>query len=212
MVYYLRFADTYVLPNGDTVEEKPDRGEITRLLLAWNAGDGKALERLTSLVYHELHRLAAGYMSRERPDHTLQPTALVHETFLRLVDLQGVGWRDRAHFFALAARMMRRILVDFARARTYQKRAGGERILIEESLTLAAPPGAELLALDDALNRLAVIDARKSQVVELRYFGGLRVEETAEALNISPETVMREWRAAKAWLYLQLNGGNQVGA
>jgi RNA polymerase sigma factor (TIGR02999 family) len=108
--------------------------------------------------------------------------------------------------------MMRRILVDFARARTYQKRAGGERILIEESLTLAAPPGAELLALDDALNRLAAIDARKSQVVELRYFGGLRVEETAEALNISPETVMREWRAAKAWLYLQLNGGNQVGA
>jgi RNA polymerase sigma factor (TIGR02999 family) len=181
------------------------------LLLAWSAGDCKALERLTTLVYYELRRIAAGYMSHERPEHTLQPTALVHEAYLRLVDLQGVGWRNRAHFFAVAARMMRRILVDFARARMVQKRAGdAERVSLQESLTLAMPPGNDLLALDDALKQLAAIDERKSQVVELRYFGGLRVEETAEALNISPETVMRDWRAAKAWLYLQLNGGGRI--
>jgi RNA polymerase sigma factor (TIGR02999 family) len=151
-------------------------------------------------------------MAGERPDHTLQATALVNEAYLRLVNLQGVGWRDRAHFFAVAARMMRRILVDFARARMFKKRDGGERVLLEEGLMLADQPGTELLALDDALNRLAVIDDRKSQIVELRYFGGLSVEETAEALKISPETVMRDWRAAKAWFYLQLNGGTQLGA
>ena len=186
-------------------EGKADRKEVTQLLLAWSSGDESALERLTPLVYRELHRLAAVYMARERPDHTLQATALVHEVYLRLVDLQGVGWRDRAHFFAVAARTMRRILVDFARARGYQKRAGaGERVSFDESLTLAEPPGVELVALDDALNRLALIDNRKSQIVELRYFGGLQVDETAEALKVSPETVMRDWRAAKAWLYLQL--------
>lgn len=182
------------------------------MLLAWSAGDEQALERLTPVVYQELHRLAMVYMTHERPDHTLQATALVHEAYLRLVDLQGVGWRDRTHFFAVAARMMRRILVDFARARHYQKRAGGERVSLDESLVLAEQPGAELVALDDALNQLAAIDDRKSRVVELRYFGGLRVEETAEALSISPETVMREWRAAKAWLYLQLRGGAQFEA
>ena len=183
------------------------RNEVTRWLLAWSAGDEHALEQLAPLVYHELHRLAAGYVARERPDHTLQATALVHEAYLRLVDLQGVGWRDRAHFFAVAARMMRRILVDFARARMYKKRDGGERVSLEEGLTLAEQPGAEMMALDDALTRLAAIDDRKSRIVELRYFGGLHVEETAEALNISQETVMREWRAAKTWLYLQLRGG-----
>ena len=194
-------------------EGKADRKEVTQLLLAWSSGDESALERLTPLVYRELHRLAAVYMARERPDHTLQATALVHEVYLRLVDLQGVGWRDRAHFFAVAARTMRRILVDFARARGYQKRAGiGDKISFDESLTLAQPPGAELVALDDALNRLALIDNRKSQIVELRYFGGLQVDETAEALKISPETVMRDWRAAKAWLYLQLSGGPKIGA
>lgn len=189
-----------------------DRGEVTRLLLAWGAGDQEALERLTPVVYQELHRLASVYMAHERADHTLQATALVHEAYLRLVDLQGVGWHDRSHFFAVAARLMRRILVDFARARTYKKRSGGERVSLEDALTLAEQPGAELIALDDALNRLAAIDDRKSQIVELRYFGGLEVEETAEALNISPQTVMRDWRSAKAWLYLQLSGGTQIGA
>jgi RNA polymerase sigma factor (TIGR02999 family) len=194
------------------VETSPDRIDVTRLLLAWSEGDQEALNRLTPIVYQELHRLATVYMSRERNDHTLQPTALVNEVFLRLVDLQGVGWRDRAHFLAVAARTMRRILVDFARARGYQKRSGGgERVVLNESLAMAAEPGADLVALDDALNRLAAIDERKSQIVELRYFGGLRVEETAEALHISPETVMRDWRAAKAWLHLQLNEGRPIG-
>ena len=194
------------------MEGTATRNEVTRLLLAWSAGDEHALERLTPLVYQELHRVAAAYMAHERPDHTLQATALVHETYLRLVDLQGVGWRDRTHFFAVAARMMRRILVDFARSRTYQKRDGGERVSLEGALVLAEQPGAELVALDDALNRLAAIDERKAQIVELRYFGGLQVEETAEALKVSPETVMREWRAAKAWLYMQLGGGAKLGA
>ena len=189
------------------MEIEADRGEIKALLLAWGAGDPDALERLTPVIYRELHRLAAVYMHRERPDHTLQATALVNEAYLRLVDLQGLGWRDRAHFFAVAARLMRRILVDFARARSYQKRQGGERVLLESAMVLTGQPGAELVALDDALTQLAAIDQRKSQVVELRYFGGLEVEETAEALNISPQTVMREWRAAKAWLYLQLREG-----
>ena len=190
------------------MEAPPDRTELTRLLLAWSAGDQDALHRLTPLVYRELHRLAAGYMARERTDHTLQPTALVNEAYVRLVDLQGVDWRDRAHFLAMAARTMRLILVDFARARGYQKRScGGERVILDESLILAEEPGTDLVALDDALNRLAEIDPRKSQVVELRYFGGLRVDETAEALNISAETVARDWRAAKAWLLLQLSEG-----
>jgi RNA polymerase sigma factor (TIGR02999 family) len=194
------------------LEVNANQSEVTRLLLAWGAGDEQALKSLTSLVYQELHRLAMVQMAGERPDHTLQATALVHEAYLRLVDLQGIGWRDRAHFFAVAARMMRRILVDFARARTYQKRDGGERISLEEALVPADQPGAQLVALDDALSRLALIDERKSQIVELRYFGGLSVEETAEALKISPETVKRDWRAAKAWFYLQLGGGTQLGS
>jgi RNA polymerase sigma factor (TIGR02999 family) len=182
------------------------------LLLAWSAGDREALGRLTPLVYQELHRLAMVYMAHERPGHTLQPTALVHEAYLRLVDLQGVGWRNRAHFLAVAARTMRRILVDFARARTYQKRDGGERVSLDEEVVVTGEPGAVLVALDDALNRLAAIDERKSQIVELRYFGGLQVEETAEALHVSAETVMRDWRSAKAWLYLQLREGTQLDA
>ena len=185
--------------------------DVTRLLLAWGAGDESALERLTPLVYQELHRLATGYMARERPDHTLQATALVNEVYLRLVDLQGVGWRDRAHFFAIAARTMRRILVDFARARNYQKRNAGERVMLEESLIVPEHKGTDLVELDDALTRLAAIDERKSQIVELRYFGGLQVDEMAEALKISPETVARDWRAAKAWLYLQLSEGMPLG-
>ena len=188
------------------MEATSDRTGITRLLLAWSAGDKAALNELTPLVYQELHRLAAAHMARERAGHTLQPTALVNEVYLRLVDLQGVGWRDRAHFIAVAARTMRRILVDFARSRGYQKRNGGERVALNESL-IAGQPGTDLVALDDALTRLEEIDERKSRIVELRYFGGLQVDETAEALRISPETVARDWRAAKAWLYLQLSEG-----
>lgn len=189
------------------MEAISDRTEITRLLLAWSAGDQEALRRLTPLVYQELHRLAASYMARERIGHTLQPTALVNEAYLRLVDLQGVGWRDRAHFVAVAARTMRRILVDFARSRGYQKRNGGERVTLDESLVGAGQPGPDLVALDDALTRLEEIDERKSRIVELRYFGGLQVDETAEVLQISPETVARDWRAAKVWLHLQLSEG-----
>jgi RNA polymerase sigma factor (TIGR02999 family) len=196
----------YETLGGGKVETPTDRSQVTQLLLAWSAGDQQALERLTPFVYRELHRIASAYMARERTDHTLQTTALVNEAYVRLVDLQGVGWRDRAHFFAVAARLMRRILVDFARARSYQKRAGaGERVSLNESLVIAGEPDADLVALDDALNRLAALDPRKSQVVELRYFGGLRGEEIAEALKISLETVTREWRAAKAWLYNQLS-------
>ena len=184
-----------------------DRTEITRLLRAWSDGDRDALQQLTPLVYGELHRLAANYMAHERAGHTLQPTALVNEAYLRLVDLQGVGWQDRVHFLAVAARTMRRILVDFARSRVYQKRYGGERVALDESLIPAAETGANLVALDDALTRLEQIDERKCRIVELRYFGGLQVDETAEALKISPETVARDWRAAKAWLFLQLSEG-----
>ncbi len=194
------------------METNADRGEVTRLLLAWSSGDEQALERLTPIVYQELHRLANVYIVRERADHTLQATALVNEAYLRLVDLHGVGWRDRTHFFAVAARMMRRILVDFARSRSYQKRAGGgERVSLGDAPIVGGEPGAEIVALDDALSRLAELDPRKSQVVELRFFGGLRAEEIAEALKISTETVTREWRAAKAWLYSQLKEGDSVG-
>jgi RNA polymerase sigma factor (TIGR02999 family) len=200
------------LSSGGRVVETADRSEVTRLLVAWGAGDQRALEQLTPLVYHELHRLAHTYMARERSDHTLQATALVHEVYLRMVDLQGVDWRDRAHFFAVAARLMRRILVDCARARGYDRRAVGKhRVSLNEALVIAREPGAEVVAMDDALNRLAELDPRKSQVVELRYFGGLGVEEICEALKISPETVTRDWRAAKAWLYGQLAEGTEIG-
>ena len=189
------------------MEATSDRTEITRLLRAWSDGDKDALRQLTPLVYQELHRLAATYMAHERTEHTLQPTALVNEAYLRLVDLQGIGWQDRVHFLAVAARTMRRILVDFARSRGYQKRNAGERVAFDESLVIAGQPATDLVALDDALTRLEQIDERKCRIVELRYFGGLQVEETAEALKISPETVARDWRAAKAWLYLQLREG-----
>jgi RNA polymerase sigma factor (TIGR02999 family) len=178
------------------------RSEVTGLLLAWGAGDEQALERLTPLVYQELHRLATSYIARERQDHTLQATTLVQEAYMRLVDLD---WRDRAHFFALAARMMRRILVDFARARVYQKRAGGgQRVSLDDSALLSERARVHG-------HPLSEIDPRKSQIVELRFFGGLSVEETGKALQISAVTVMRDWRTAKAWLHLQLNAGSRVG-
>jgi RNA polymerase sigma-70 factor, ECF subfamily len=187
--------------------------DVTRLLRAWGAGDESALKHLMPLVYRELHRLAGRYMAAEQPGQTLQTTALVHEVYLRLVDVRNVDWQDRAHFYALCARLMRRILIDFARSRTYQKRGGGAtHVELDEALTVSAVAGSELLAVDDALQRLSAVDPRKSQVVELRFFGGLTVEETAAALKVSPETVMRDWRLAKAWLTRELDREGPHGA
>jgi len=182
------------------------RHDVTRLLHAWAVGDEAALQQLMPLVYDGLHRLARRYMAGEQPGQTLQTTALVHEVYLRLVDVKNVNWQDRAHFYALCARLMRRILIDFARSRTYQKRGGGAaHVELDEAATVSAVVGDELLAVDHALKKLAALDSRKGQVVELRFFGGLTVEETALALRVSPETVMRDWRLAKAWLTRELS-------
>ncbi len=179
----------------------PPPDQVTGLLRAWTDGDEGALAALMPIVYSELRRLARLYMSRERHGLTLQPTALVNEAYLRLVDIRRVRWQDRAHFFAVSARVMRRVLVDLARTRASLKRAGGvQRVSFDENLIAAHEWSVSLVALDDALSVLAEKDARKSQVVELRFFGGLNVDETAEALNISSRTVMRDWRLARAWL------------
>jgi RNA polymerase sigma factor (TIGR02999 family) len=181
--------------------------EITQLLQAWGEGDPSALDRLTPLVYDELHRLARFYMRGERASHTLQPTALINEAYLRLTDWQNIEWRNREHFLGIAAQMMRRVLVDFARARQYAKRGGGEQqIPFEEKMLPAQARYAELIVLDDALKNLAGISSRQALIVELRYFGGLSVEETAEVLKISTRTVIREWNLARAWLYRELRG------
>lgn len=180
--------------------------DVTRLLRAWCAGDESALEELMPIVYSELHRLAHRYMSMEQSAQTLQTTALVHEVYLRLVDVKQIDWQDRAHFYAICARLMRRILVDFARSRSYQKRGGGfTHVQIDEAATVSAVIGSELVAVDEALKRLAGIDLRKSRVIELRFFGGLSVEETASALKVSAETVMRDWRLARSWLLRELS-------
>jgi RNA polymerase sigma factor (TIGR02999 family) len=187
------------------MSEIPPRRDVTLLLRAWGAGDRKALDRLTPLVYKELHRMAHRFMSREKSGHSLQSTVLVNEVYLRLVDVKNVEWQDRAHFFALCARLMRHILTDFARSRQNRKHGGsGVRISLDESAVIQKGTEASLVALDDALKGLAEIDPRKSQVVEMRFFGGLTVEETAEALKISVETVMRDWKMAKAWLGREL--------
>jgi RNA polymerase sigma factor (TIGR02999 family) len=180
---------------------------VTELLLAWGRGDRSALDELAPLVLHELRRLARVQMRGERHNHTLQTTALVNEAFLRLIDLRRIRWQDRAHFLALSARLMRRTLVDYARSRNYQKRGGGAATLtLDEAMVSSPERSADLVALDDALEDLARIDTRKSQVVELRFFGGLSVEETAQALDISPETVQRDWRFAKVWLLREISG------
>lgn len=179
--------------------------EVTQLLINWRRGDPAALDQLMPIVYDELHRLADRYMSRERPDHTLQATALVHEAYLRLVTMD-VSWQDRAHFFAVAAQLMRRILVDHARSHQYAKRGGGARkVSLDEATIVSEERAADLVALDDALTSLATIDPRKSRIIELRFFGGLTVEETAEALSVSPATVINETRIARAWLYAEIN-------
>jgi len=176
--------------------------EVTQLLVAWGNGNKAALEKLMPLVYDELRRLAHHYMRREHPGHTLQTTALVNEAYFRLVDQKHVHWQNRAHFFAISAQLMRRILIDHARSHQFVKRGGGaHKVSLDEVAVVAQEQAADLLALDDALRSLAAIDERKGRIVELRFFGGLSAEETAEALKISPRTVMREWSMAKAWLY-----------
>ena len=179
----------------------PSSQDVTQLLLDWGNGNQAALDRLTPMVYEELHRLAHKHMSRERGDHTLQTSALVNEAYLRLIDQRHVHWQNRAHFFSIASRLMRRILVDHARAHHYAKRGGGApHVSLDEAASVSQARAAELVALDEALTSLAAIDRRKSQVVELRFFGGMSVEETAEALGVSPNTVVRDWSTAKAWL------------
>jgi RNA polymerase sigma factor (TIGR02999 family) len=179
--------------------------EITRLLLDWRGGDRAALERLMPLVYDELRRLARHYLSQERSGHTLQATALVNEAYLRLIDQQNPDWQNRTHFFAVAARIMRHLLIDHARAHRYAKRGGGaQRVSLDEAVAITPEMSLDLLALDEALTRLATIDERKVVIVELRYFSGLSAEETAEAMSISEITVKREWLKAKAWLYREL--------
>jgi RNA polymerase sigma-70 factor (ECF subfamily) len=190
----------------------PSARDVTILLRAWGGGDKQALDRLTPLVYHELHQIAGRLMAGQRPNHTLQATALVNEAYVRLVDGREASWQDRAHFFALCARAMRRILIDHARARASEKRGGGQ-VALELDEALAAAPAREinLLELDDALNRLAELDPRKSQVVELRFFGGLNLEETAEALKVSTKTVQRDWDLARAWLFGELSRNHDDG-
>ena len=179
----------------------PSTHDVTQLLKAWTTGDEQALEKLTPLVYEELHRMAQRCMAGERSGHTLQTTALVNEVYLQLVDCGQINWQDRAHFFAVSAQLMRRILIDFARSRGYQKRGGGTpHLSLDEAPSVCNEPDTNLVALDDALQALAAVDERKSKVVELRFFGGLSIEETAEVLRVSVETVVRDWRLAKVWL------------
>ena len=187
--------------------------EVTGLLQAWGRGDEEALQKLMPLVYEQLHAAARRCMAGERPGHTLQTTALIHETYLRLVDIRKVKWQDRAHFLAICAQLMRRILIDFARSRGYQKRGGAApHVNFDESLLVTTQPDANLVALDDALNRLAEVDERKSKVVELRFFGGVGVKETAEAMRVSADTVMRDWKLAKVWLLRELRRDTRHGA
>jgi len=187
-----------------------DRAAVTALLQAWRAGDEEALAALMPIVHDELRQLARRYMAGERPDHTLQVTALVNEAYLRLVDLKRIQWHDRAHFFAMSARLMRRILVDYARARRYDKRGGGVRpVSLDDALHVAGDADRDLVALDEALAALAATDERKARVVELRFFGGLSVDEASAVLHVSPETVGRDWRLAKAWLARELERGHR---
>jgi RNA polymerase sigma factor (TIGR02999 family) len=182
--------------------------EVTELLQKWSAGDAVALEELTPVIYAELHRIAKRYMNRERENHTLQTTALVNEAYMRLIDWKTARWENRAHFFGVSAQLMRRILVDFARKRP--KISIGEAVRyvsLEEAFTVTTEKTADLVALDEALNELAKFDERKARIVELKFFGGLTVEETAEVIKVAPVTVMREWQKAKAWLYRELSAG-----
>ena len=184
----------------------PSPHDVTQLLVAWSNGDRSARDQLMPLVYDELRRLAHRYMARERPDHTLQTSALVNEAYLRLIDQNDMQWQNRAHFFAIAAQMMRRILVDYSRKRGFAKRGGDARkVPLEDAMIVSEERAADVVALDAALNSLAEFDPRKSQIVELRFFGGLSIEETAEVLAVSPATVLRDWTLAKAWLRREID-------
>ncbi len=189
---------------------QPSAGEVTRLLVELRGGSPEAEAQLIPLVYKQLHRLAASYMRRERPDHTLQATALVNEAYVRLVSQEATGWQDRAHFFGVAARLMRQILVDHARARQAGKRGGlVEKLPLDQALEFSPARSRELIELDSALESLGRLDPQQARVVELRFFGGLTVEETAEVLGISPRTVKRDWSVARAWLHGELSGRNK---
>jgi RNA polymerase sigma-70 factor, ECF subfamily len=190
---------------------EPAVGDISTLLRAWSDGDQSALERLTPVVYDELHRLAQRYMKRERPGHRLQTTALVNEAYMRLVDYERMQWQNRAHFFAVSAQLMRRILVERARRHNLKRGGGVQHVSLEEAAVVGGARSTDLVALDDAMNALARLDPRKVQVVEMRFFGGLSVEETAEVLKVAPVTVMCDWSTAKAWLYRELTGGTGDG-
>jgi RNA polymerase sigma-70 factor (ECF subfamily) len=185
--------------------------DVTQLLVAWSQGDEGALGKLVPLVYRELRRLAHRYMRKERAGHALQTTALVHEAYERLVDTPHVRWQDRSHFFAVCAQLMRRILVDYARAQQYQKRGAGAPLTSLDPARVRWERSRDLVALDEALGALAAIDPRKAQVVELRFFGGLTADETAHVLKVSPDTVLRDWKVAKVWLLRELGGGNRDG-
>ena len=191
----------------------PFTHDVTQLLKAWSDGDEQALEKLAPLVYEQLHRVAQRYMAHERPGHTLQTTALVHEVYIRLVDCREVDWQNRAHFFAVSAQLMRRILIDFARSKSYQKRGGGAAVVsLDEAATVSSEPDLNLLALNEALVALASKDARKSKIVELKFFGGLSIEEIAAVLKVSVETVVRDWRLSKAWLLREMARESRLGA
>jgi RNA polymerase sigma-70 factor, ECF subfamily len=185
--------------------------EVSMLLRAWSDGDRNALDKLAPIVYDELRRLARYYLHQERPGHSLQATALVNEAYLRLVDYKRMRWENRAHFFAVSAQLMRRILVDHARRHNLKRGGGIQHVELEDAVVVGGGRGENLVALDDALQSLARMDARKARVVELRFFGGLSVEETAEVLQISPVTVMRDWSSARAWLYREMGGGSSDG-
>jgi len=187
--------------------------DVSLLLHAWRGGDQAALDQLLPLVHQELHRLAHIYMARERANHTLQTTALINEAYLRLVDADKVDWQDRTHFFAIAAKVMRRILVDFARSRGYQKRAGHRKeVSLDEAMLISPNPDHDLAKLDDALMTLAEFDPRKAKVVELRFFGGLDLDETARVLKVSRDTVKRDWRLARTWIYSEMTGRSRNGS
>ncbi len=191
----------------------PVATEVTQLLIAWSDGDSEALDRLIPLVYQELRKLARHHMRKERAGHTLETTALIHEAYLRLIDAKQVQIKNRAHFFGVSARLMRQILVDAARARGYEKRGGGaQQVSLDAALTVTQKPEVDLLAIDEALSALATLDLRKSQVVEMRFFGGLTEAEIATVLDVSIETVKRDWRLAKSWLRMKLDGGTPDAA
>ena len=207
-IQHLSFLLSRTTPEGST--EPPSTHEITQLLVAWNNGDAVALDRLMPLVHKELHRIARRYMAAERPGHILQTTALINEAYLRLIDWKNVEWQNRAHFFGLAAQVMRHVLVDFARAQAREKRGGGVlQVSLSEAAGIDREESADLVALDDALQALEKLDARQARVVELRFFAGLSLEETAEALRVSVGTVRRDWSLAEAWLYRELSEGER---